>query len=857
MPIIKHCAHLSNLIYLIQTNPSESVFYQVPIIKMKPLADPLTNGVTAIYHAIGKALKAICIELNKLCIYLAIPEEDGDNTPFNKMCLVFMVIYLCCLAAQDDAVNNFKCGCSKIQDLTYAKRCAVGPMKVQVVIEKGQDPFCSEKGHECSGGYCTSHWAGQACTNPYANPLTKTVKVSHSMTASEEEWASQRASMCFQGFILHMIFLGWGAFFFAELVIRFIGHQGATNFFLTNSTYQKKNDSDMPPKGWKPTRIPHVDNILDTVCILITVAGIVLTELTFGEQVLNANISLRYTHGEPDWSILTPTGPRSLKFLRLAIVIRVAYRVIPLISSIPIVAVILRGFRGASQIMFAGLLVLVFVFFFAMFGRELFRYYGPAEGCNECLECEETTMMGGLIPMLKCVDVCSNTKYEGCTIFKSEEECNPNICFWTPPPKAKVAAYARSKKLAEDADDPAAALANLKEPEGSCAWDYSKGGRCGANMAMNHFKATSQATFDTLTEAVLLLFDIVVGANWYSSTVEGVESMGIIGMTFFLIFFYLANFQFLRLFVCIIASNYELEEDEKFQAQEMILMHVFDEAKEIKTKSKYHTEYSKEKLDDTFNPVGMYDQFSFNKHYLELLRGAQLSLRELLEAQKGNLSSLMKKEELDEDPSKGKGYESDSEDEEEDPRVVYYETDQIAKLLTINTVKKDAMAAGKGAMLDDDEPGLLQRAQMHVKKFIDSKPFSYFIILTVIFSIVAVVIRLPSALETYSSFAFLAIFVLEVLLKWFAMGVCGRGGYFSDNFCKLDFFLVLLQIFDILENQFHFAFDPGDPNADIVKGFRSLRAARLITKLQAAISALGAIMLAIGICIYIVTCTHM
>jgi hypothetical protein len=819
----------------------------VPIIKLLGKVKPFTNGVTGIYLAIGKTLKGICIALNKLCIYLAIPEEDGDNTPFNKMCLVFMVIYLCCLAAQDDAINSFKCGCSKIEDLTYAKRCAVGPMKIPIVIVKGQDPFCSEKGYECSGGYCTSHWAGQACTNPYANPLTQTVKVSHSMTASEKEWASQRASMCFQGFILHMIFLGWGAFFFAELVIRFIGHQGASNFFLTKSTYQKKNDDDMPPKGWEPKTIPHVDNILDSVCILITVAGIVLTELTFGEQVLNANISLRYTHGEPGWTILTPTGPRELKFLRLAIVIRVAYRVIPLISSIPIVAVILRGFRGASQIMVAGLLVLVFVFFFAMFGRELFRYYGPTEGCNECLECEQTTVMGGLVPMLKCVDVCSNTKYEGCTIFKSEDECNHNICFWTPPPKAKVAAYARSKQLAEDADDPAAALAKLNAPEGSCAWDYSKGGRCGANMGMNHFKSKSGATFDNLTEAVLLLFDIVIGANWYSNTVEGVETMGIIGMIYFIIFFYLANFQFLRLFVCIIASNYELNEDEKLQAQEIILMYEFAQAKEIKTKSKYHAEYSKEKLDETFNPVGMYDEFSFNKHYLELLHGAQISLRELLEAQSGNLSSLMKTEELDEDPSKGKGYESDSEDEEEDPRVVYYETDEIAKLLTINTVKKNAMATGKGAVLDDEGVSLLQRAQMHVRGFVNSKAFSYFIILTVVLSIVAILIKLPIAVETYSSFAFLAIFVLEVLLKWFAMGVFGPGGYFSDGFCKLDFFLVLLQIFDILENQFHFVFDPGDPQADIVKGFRSLRAARLISKLQAAIKALSAIMLALGI----------
>ena len=553
--------------------------------------------------------------------------------------------------------------------------------------------------------------------------------------------------------------------------------------------------------------------------------------------MLNANISLRYTHGEPGWTFLTPTAPREIKFLRMAVVIRVAYRVIPLVSSIPIVAVILRGFRGTSKIIVAFLLLITMVFFFALFGRELFKYYGPEQGCNECLECEKPSITQ------ICMDVCSNVKFEGCSILDSETTCNPNICFWTPPPAAKVAEYERAKMLAADEDDPEAVLAALVEPNGKCAFDYSKGGRCGANMASSHFEAVS--TFDNLTESMLLLFDIVIGANWYTNTVEAVKNLDIIGMLYFILFFYITNYQFLRLFVCIIASNYELNEDEKIQAQEIILMHEFSIAKEIKTVSPYHSEYSTEVLDENFNPVGTYDDFSFNKHYLKLLHGAKLSLRELMDAQSGDLSSLMNTEEEDEDPNNGKGYESDSEDEEEDPRVVYYETDEIAKLLTINTIKKEAMKKG-GKMVEDNEISALMKARGHVMKFVESKPFQYLIILTVLLSIAAILVELPKDIADTTSLAFLGIFVLEMMLKWFALGVCGPHGYFADGFCQLDFFLVMLQIFDILENTFHFIFAPGDPKADIVKGFRALRAARLISKLQDAIMALKAIMLALG-----------
>ena len=148
------------------------IIIKVPIIKLLDRSKSFKDGVIGAYNRIGGCFRSCCISLNKLAIILVIPEEDGANTPFNKITLIFMVLYLFTLAAQDDAINNFKCGCAEIDDLAFAKRCAIKPPP-SAASASGQDWRCSEAGKQCFAGYCTTHWSGVSCVNPYANPLTK------------------------------------------------------------------------------------------------------------------------------------------------------------------------------------------------------------------------------------------------------------------------------------------------------------------------------------------------------------------------------------------------------------------------------------------------------------------------------------------------------------------------------------------------------------------------------------------------------------------------------------------------------------------------------------------------------------
>ncbi len=71
-----------------------------------------------------------------------------------------------------------------------------------------------------------------------------------------------------------------------------------------------------------------------------------LTCYPFVGQMFNANISLYYPDGDPDgWKLFKPTTMRAMKFARLAMLIRIAYHVIPVVQKIPAVAIVIRGCR--------------------------------------------------------------------------------------------------------------------------------------------------------------------------------------------------------------------------------------------------------------------------------------------------------------------------------------------------------------------------------------------------------------------------------------------------------------------------------------------------------------------------------
>jgi hypothetical protein len=62
--------------------------------------------------------------------------------------------------------------------------------------------------------------------------------------------------------------------------------------------------------------------------------------------MFNANISLYYPEGDPNgWSLFRPTIMRTMKFARLAMLIRIAYHVIPVVQKVPAVAIVIRGCR--------------------------------------------------------------------------------------------------------------------------------------------------------------------------------------------------------------------------------------------------------------------------------------------------------------------------------------------------------------------------------------------------------------------------------------------------------------------------------------------------------------------------------
>ena len=56
--------------------------------------------------AVWSCFRTCCASFNKFSIYLVIPEAEGLQTPFIKICYILMFAYLCTLAAQNDTINQ-------------------------------------------------------------------------------------------------------------------------------------------------------------------------------------------------------------------------------------------------------------------------------------------------------------------------------------------------------------------------------------------------------------------------------------------------------------------------------------------------------------------------------------------------------------------------------------------------------------------------------------------------------------------------------------------------------------------------------------------------------------------------------
>jgi len=214
--------------------------------------------------AVWGCCRSCCASFNKFSIYLVIPEAEGLQTPFIKVCYILMFVYLCTLAAQNDEISKYKCGCKQIDDMALADRCAIGP--------KGPKDLLCPLGFTCQGGYCTTEWSGEACVNPWDNPRLQTIP---GMTEAAADWASKRTSWCNYSKMLHFVMLGWAGFFLFETIVTYVGHQGPMNFLtVMRKIPEKKGSKKMVDKAY-----PNVTNILDAICNLITVIGILLTEL--------------------------------------------------------------------------------------------------------------------------------------------------------------------------------------------------------------------------------------------------------------------------------------------------------------------------------------------------------------------------------------------------------------------------------------------------------------------------------------------------------------------------------------------------------------------------------------------------
>jgi len=236
----------------------------------------------------------------------------------------------------------------------------------------------------------------------------------------------------------------------------------------------------------------------------------------------------------------------------------------------------------------------------------------------------------------------------------------------------------------------------------------------------NHHFISNSADFDTNYGGMITLGEILIGGSWFTDTAAAVEVNGYVGLIYFIFFLYLSSYQLFRLFVAIIAQSFELNEEEKLEAQKILLEAQFKQEKVEVAKGNDNAVVFWDSNEE-------YKSFSFNTHFVGLLRGAQITLQELTSGMKGDVNSMT---EQTKNLLKEVGYDDDDSDEEEQVETEVFTDEKIQKILTINTY----LVKESGGAKDSEKRKLPihVRIRNQIKTLVGSTFFNAFLILVVI-----------------------------------------------------------------------------------------------------------------------------
>eukprot|EP00291_Cryptomonas_curvata_P011554 CAMPEP_0172178204 /NCGR_PEP_ID=MMETSP1050-20130122/15890_1 /TAXON_ID=233186 /ORGANISM="Cryptomonas curvata, Strain CCAP979/52" /LENGTH=2219 /DNA_ID=CAMNT_0012850865 /DNA_START=81 /DNA_END=6737 /DNA_ORIENTATION=+ len=367
---------------------------------------------------------------------------------------------------------------------------------------------------------------------------------------------------------------------------------------------------------------------------------------------------------------------------------------------------------------------------------------------------------------------------------------------------------------------------------------------------------TGYADFHDVPNALVPLLNIMASGSFYEYAKEATSVFSVPGFVYMSFYYFIVNFQVLNIFIAIIVQNYVLKDDEKIEAQIAILRTNFENQKTIKSwgASAYVEDSSYEE-----------SWGDFRAHYNELLKGAQLSLKSLMQFQRSEVKTggPFSKETEDYlagiDSSKDMmakvNEEEKTEQQKQDERV-----DDVQKKLSIRRhtfhIEKQNPDETKKKLT------LYARLKKMLTKLLADQRWNVFTAIIVVFSTaMAVITTLPSAIEFAISLVLFAFFLLEMIIKIVRYGVFGewrfedspqggsggivfliRGlrskkemrrvtaGYFLRRWCILEFLIIVVQVLDIyislLPKELQFT-DPG-----LFKGLRAVRIIRLLSNLQ-------------------------
>ena len=363
---------------------------------------------------------------------------------------------------------------------------------------------------------------------------------------------------------------------------------------------------------------------------------------------------------------------------------------------------------------------------------------------------------------------------------------------------------------------------------------------------------TPRTNFDNFPRASLALFQVMTGEDWTAIMYDLIRYNKFAGAAFMLIFFVLANFILMEMFVAVILENFQLRQDEKIGLQQALLNRKIRQQANAKKladrldaglkaanaeKNAKEEKAEEERREAEILAKNQGDGMPGAPADLEAKKKKDAMLKKKMAEETAALNETLRKQEEEQMASE----EAAAAEGGGNDLLADFDDDAGGGMLEEDAVKKKKKKLKPGEEDEENSEFVIESCfflresnpvRAVCQKINNFPGFEWFIFAIILIGSVLLAMDKPyKADPTVTNLiaildpTFLAIFCVEATIKIIAMGFYGKPtAYISDTWNRVDFFVVVMSLVAIVAT----VLPPAIPR--VLRVFRCVRPLRLINQ---------------------------